>query len=250
MKPISNERTKATFLTDLKKAAFAKSHIHGGAVESSFLMQKKEKFNLSQPDLREANGLDAHHTMDGAPVVAVEADRKSASFVPLILVSELIMWSLYGSIVTFYPPYRTQHHPSITDTMLGVVIAFFQVGMLVTGPFIGQFMGRVGRKNFIFIGNMAMISASVGFGLLVYIEDNTTFYILSLALRFIQGFGESAANTALNAIIGSEFPQQRSLYFSYLESAIAAGLMVGPVVGQAMFSFLGFAYTFYAIALI
>jgi MFS family permease len=55
------------------------------------------------------------------------------------------------------------------------------------------------------IGTLATILASIGFGLLVYVKDDMTFFVLSLALRFVQGFGDAASSTSVFSIIGSEY---------------------------------------------
>ena len=168
----------------------------------------------------------------------------------VLLVSEMLMWTLYGNIATFYPPYRTLHHGSINDAMVGVVLAMFEGSILIASPIVSLLLQRVGRKRFIIIGNIAMILSSVGFGLTVYIEDDTTYFITSIILRLIQGFGDAAGSTAIFSIIGSEFPDQRDEYFGYFESAVGIGLMSGPVIGQLIFNMVGFEQTFYYTALI
>ena len=55
------------------------------------------------------------------------------------------------------------------------------------------------------IGGVATISASIGFGLLVYVKDDMAFFVLSLALRFVQGFGDACSSTSVFSIIGSEY---------------------------------------------
>ena len=52
----------------------------------------------------------------------------------------MIMWTLYGNIATFYPPYKNHHHPTITDTMVGIVLAMMEVGILVSSPLISMIL--------------------------------------------------------------------------------------------------------------
>lgn len=93
-----------------------------------------------------------------------------------------------------------------------------------------------------------MIVTSAGFGLSVYIEDDTLFFIASLLLRAGQGLGEAASSTAIFSIIAQEYPENREQYVGYYEGAIGLGLMLGPVIGQILYSSLGFEYTFYCTA--
>jgi MFS family permease len=119
-----------------------------------------------------------------------------------------ITFTLFGNIATFYPPYRTEHHPSINDTMVGTVLAMFEIGYLICSPIISMTMAKVGRKNFILIGNLAQIFSSLALGLLVYVKNDMVFYIISLALRFMQGFGDAAGTTAFFSIIAIEFSKE------------------------------------------
>ena len=119
----------------------------------------------------------------------------------------MLMWTLYGNIATFYPPYKNHHHKTITDTMVGTVLAMMEVGILVSSPFISMFLQNVGRKNFIIIGHIVMILSSIGFGLLVYIEKDSAFFWISIALRVIQGIGDSCASIAIFSIIGTEYTE-------------------------------------------
>ena len=95
----------------------------------------------------------------------------------------MIMWTLYGNIATFYPPYKTLNHPTVTDTMVGIVLASMEAGILLSSPLISVLLQKVGRKNFIIIGHLIMILASIGFGLLVYIENDIAFFWISIGLR-------------------------------------------------------------------
>jgi MFS family permease len=120
--------------------------------------------------------------------------------------SMILMWTLYGNIATFYPPYKEKHHKGISDFMVGIVLAMFEGGVLIFSPIVSLFLQKVGRKNFIIIGNFCMILSSIGFGMLIYVDHDVAFFIISIALRIVQGVGDAAASTAIISIIGSEFP--------------------------------------------
>jgi MFS family permease len=126
----------------------------------------------------------------------------------ILLLASCIMWTLYGNIATFYPPYKNEHHKSINDTMVGIVLAMFELGVLVMSPVVSVLIQKVGRKNFILLGNILTIAACAGFGLLVYIESDIWFFVLSIVLRFIQGFGDACSSTAIFSIIGSEYAEK------------------------------------------
>jgi MFS family permease len=92
--------------------------------------------------------------------------------------------------------------------------------------------------------------SSLGFGLLVYVKDDMNFFVLSLILKFMQGFGDAAVTTAFFSIISIEFSKDQELYFGYFESAVGVGLMIGPAMGQLLFNIFDFEWTFYITAII
>ena len=89
-----------------------------------------------------------------------------------LLLTTCISWTLYANIATFYPPYKEKNHKTMTDTMVGIVLAMFELGVLLCSPLVSMSLQKVGRKNYILIGNLTTIMASVGFGMLVYIKDD------------------------------------------------------------------------------
>jgi hypothetical protein len=70
------------------------------------------------------------------PEKSRERQRQDMYMIWVLLISELLMWTLYGNIATFYPPYRTDHHNTITDAMVGVVLAMFEGGILISSPIV------------------------------------------------------------------------------------------------------------------
>lgn len=55
-----------------------------------------------------------------------------------LLLQTCISWTLYGNIATFYPPYKEKYHKTITDTMIGVVLSMFELGVLVWSPIVSM----------------------------------------------------------------------------------------------------------------
>lgn len=89
---------------------------------------------------------------------------------------------------------------------------------------------------------------------------STLFLSLGIVLRFIQGAGDACVSTAGNhslylitltgySVITIEFPKRKEIYLGYCSAAVGLGLMLGPVIGQTLYTFLGFDLTFYAFAI-
>ena len=82
-----------------------------------------------------------------------------------------------------------------------------------------------------------------------------------MLFRFLQGFGQACTNTTCKSflkeysfivfsLVSLEFPQERERYYGYVESATGVGLLLGPVIGQALYTLLGFANTFYVTSVV
>ena len=80
-----------------------------------------------------------------------------------MLGGQALMWTLYGNISTFYPPFVEENHSSISSTMVGAVMGVFEFSILVTSPFVALTMQKVGRKNYILLGNGCIILSTLGF---------------------------------------------------------------------------------------
>jgi MFS family permease len=87
----------------------------------------------------------------------------------VLLVGQMLMWTLYGNITTFYPSFVDKHHKSINTTLVGVILAMFEASVLLSSPLVSMTLQKVGRKRFIIIGNSCMIFATVGFGLTYHV---------------------------------------------------------------------------------
>ena len=61
----------------------------------------------------------------------------------------------------------------------------FQLAYLIFSPIIGGNLQKIGRKTAIVLGYAIIVLATVGFGLLVYIENDLWFMIAGLICRFI-----------------------------------------------------------------
>jgi len=72
--------------------------------------------------------------------------------------------------------------------------------------------------------------------------------IAGIILRFFQGLGDSMVSTAAYSIITIEFPIKKENYLGYCQASVGIGLMMGPIIGQALYTFVNFELTFYIFA--
>jgi len=53
--------------------------------------------------------------------------------------------------------------------------------------------------------------------------------------------------TTTYSIVAIEFATKREVYISYCQSSIGIGLLLGPVIGTALKTIVGYEYTFYIL---
>jgi len=83
---------------------------------------------------------------------------------------------------------------------------------------------------------------------------------IAVVLRFVQGMGDACITTSCNhvykltdkgySIVSLKFPERREVYLGYCAIALGLGLMLGPVLGQTIYTQLEFQWTFFCFALI
>lgn len=97
------------------------------------------------------------------------------------------------------------------------------------------------------IGFIVMTATNFGLGALKYIDTSQwkTFYAISAATRFLQGFGDAIVITTTFSMVGSNFTDEKEKYFGLLEASVGLGLVIGPPLGSALYGYFGYEWAFY-----
>jgi MFS family permease len=162
------------------------------------------------------------------------AERKKTLVALLLALG--ILQTLYMNLTAFFPTYADNYYYWVDGSKVGLVLSMFQIAYLIMAPIVGMNLQRVGRKNMILIGYSLCIIATICFGLCSHLPENCnpnikdkerkghscpapgekdpdtslshskTFFGLSLAVRFLQGVGDSMVATASYSIVSIEFP--------------------------------------------
>ena len=72
----------------------------------------------------------------------------------------------------------------------------FEVSALIFSPIVGLMLEKLGRKNSIMIGFIVTIVSTMGLACTEFIEDDSLYLYLSIAIRFIQGMGDMWVQTS------------------------------------------------------
>ena len=83
-------------------------------------------------------------------------------------------------------------------------------------------------------------SSFILFGLLQWVNDTTTFLILSYLIRFMEGIGAAATWTSNLAILMAKFPERKATVKAWCDASFSFGLTVGPVIGAFLYDYGGF----------
>jgi MFS family permease len=179
---------------------------------------------------------------NNGPAGDVSPAEKRKTIIALLLALGILQ-TLYMNLTAFFPNYAGNYYYWVDEGKVGFVLAMFQVAYLLMAPIVGINLQRVGRKNMILMGYTLCIIATVCFGLCSHLPENCnpllapndkkreghcldtepdpnlsrskTFFGLSLAVRFIQGVGDSMVATASYSIVSIEFPNEREVYIGY-----------------------------------
>ena len=93
-----------------------------------------------------------------------------------------------------------------------------------------------------------MSLATVMFAVSSFLTHPYAFYAVSLTARMIQGVADGLICVTIPSVIGNEFPHKTEIYMGYLEAAMGFGLTLGPVICSFVFTYLGYAGTYFFFA--
>ena len=120
------------------------------------------------------------------------------------------------------------------------------IGSLIVGELLEVFK----RKSILLLGLISMAFELVLFGLTTYLSSNYETAVISLLIRGFQGVSASMIMTTSYAIVTIVYKENQQQYLGFLESSQGLGLIVGPMIGSTLYTFIGFECTFYWLGLV
>ncbi|CDW73087.1 UNKNOWN [Stylonychia lemnae] len=159
----------------------------------------------------------SYHTFQENQITSdsVESEIKSEQkrMIFALIICCFVVSGQYGCIGAFFIPYKVKNHPSISDFQVGLLLAFFEVGTLVSNLFVSNVMAIVGRKNTILLALSQSFLASIGIGSSSYIQDE-------------------------------------GQVLSYLEAGIGIGFMLGAPIGQTFSILMSYPFIFFGFGIL
>ena len=173
--------------------------------------------------------------------------------------TELLLWiimilsnAFYAMSAPFLPVIFEQK--SISLDYVGVVFASFSVALIIFSPMVTGWIEKFGQPNLLGFGLGLMGVSTFAFAYAMDFEEEKYVIGVSLVLRFIQGIAGAILNTASYSFASLLFPNKHKLEsaIQMLEATASLGLILGPIIGSSIYTWLGFkgAFVLLGVALI
>jgi len=109
-------------------------------------------------------------------------DQAICSKLVFIILSITILSNGAYSIVGPFMPLEFMRK-GLSEMVTGYVFAIYSAAVVIGSPFMGVFIGKLGRRKTIICGLVLMGTAFIAFGAISYIENKTLFVIAALLAR-------------------------------------------------------------------
>lgn len=149
------------------------------------------------------------------------------------------------NVASLLPAFCEETFPELGSTYVGMLMAAFPIGYLSTAPLIGNYLGRIGRKNTIVLGVSLMTFSTLVFGAAGYFKNVWAFYVVSMVARALQGAADATCSISIPSVVAQQWPDKKSLYLGYYNMVTCCGFVIGPVMGSLVFGWLTYVNTFY-----
>jgi len=165
-----------------------------------------------------------------------------------LVVSILGITALSNSAYAIIAPFLPFEFASkgIDSIWIGYIFAIYSVAVVLCSPVIGSIMALMGRRNLVVFGMILMGCSFIVFGMLTYLDNPVLYVSLALLNRFLQGMASSFIQTTMYSISTNFFPDHKDAMVGYIEAVTGVGLILGPLIGSALYSIGGYLFIFYS----
>lgn len=156
--------------------------------------------------------------------------------------------SAYAIIAPFLP--FEFKRKGIDDAWMGYIFSIYSIAVIFCSPVVGKMITIVGRRNLIVFGLGLMGVSFVSFGAISTVEHRPTFIALALFNRFLQGLSSCMIQTNMYSLGTNFFPDHKDAMIGYMEAVTGIGLILGPLIGSALYALGGYVFIFYSFGLL
>ena len=149
-------------------------------------------------------------------------------------IGSLLVCSTFALIAPFYP--NIIEKKGLPLWIIGLVFSMHPVANLVSSIFIGTYLQKLGRKN-VMVASFALTALSMIILSPIEYCDQLFVVIFSILSRILGGVGKAFMCTSIMTVIISDYPEKMNIMIGRMEVACGVGLIFGPVIGTALYSF-------------
>ena len=121
----------------------------------------------------------------------------------------------------------------------GWIFSVFSFTLIVTSPIIGFYLDKMQRAKTLQIGLILLGMSMIGFGFACLIKDETTYLIVILSLRGVQGITSAINDTVIMSITGLLYQDHQDLVIAIILMTSGIGYTLAPLFGSILYDTIG-----------
>ena len=149
------------------------------------------------------------------------------ALLPILLIVLLDVFG-YTILIPLLPFYA--EHFGATPAIVGLLVTFYAVCQLFSGPVLGHLSDRYGRKPLLLISQCGTLLSFVG---LAFSRSLLWIFVA----RGIDGFTSGNVTIAQAWLADNTAPEERAKVFGLTGAIFGAGFLVGPAVSAVLFTY-------------
>ncbi|XP_022254884.1 MFS-type transporter SLC18B1-like, partial [Limulus polyphemus] len=185
---------------------------------------KTEQVNFSSEISRSENWISTEKEVTNKKTNAFS--RRQISVLCSLAIGNLLVGACYSLLAPFFPQEAEKKGASSTE--YGMVFSVYELVGFIFAPVYGRLLPILKAKFLTYCGLFVCGSCCILFGFLDKAEPGSTFLILAIAVRIVEGLGGGAYYTASPAIVVSEFSGRTTTAFvgGYVLPFLVLGLLL------------------------
>jgi len=164
----------------------------------------------------------------------------------LVLVALMIVSNIFYALTApFLPP--VFEAKDVDEGYVGLIFAAFSVSSVLMSPQVTRLSDRFHATTLVFWGLVLMGISNFFFGIIEDMNGEAAIVSVAIALRLVQGVAGALLNVSCYSLASMWWPNDVEMALSLLEACSGIGMILGPIVGSAIYTGLGFKFSFYLL---